>query len=202
MSWAAGVRASPLGASLGVPLDRSGRVIVNADLTLPGHPEVFVAGDMAAARSADTGEQVPGVAQGGMQMGRYAGLAIRDAVRARAMGLPAQARKPFVYHDKGSVSVIGTSKAVMQIGRFKCGGFLAWLLWGGIHIAFLIGFRNRLQVLLSWFWNWMLNARDARLITGDEQPQVVTPAPEEFIRTDTAGTAGSASQSVAASAAS
>ena len=173
--WAAGVRASSLGRSLGVPLDRAGRVIVGPDLTVPGHPEVFVTGDMAAARSADTGAPVPGVAQGGLQMGRYAGQAIAREVAGRSA--PAS-RTPFVYRDKGSMAVIGKAKAVVQIGRFTSGGFLAWLLWGGVHIMFLIGFRNRVQVFLSWFWNWLLNARDARLITGDARLdiRVVRPA--------------------------
>jgi NADH dehydrogenase len=90
-----------------------------------------------------------------------------------------------VYHDKGTLAVIGKSKAVAQIGRLKLGGFLAWLLWGGIHIAFLIGFRNRVQVLLSWFWNWLLNARDARLITGNAEVCVDVPASPEFVSSDT-----------------
>ena len=168
--WAAGVEASPLGKSLGVPLDRTGRVVVGSDLTIPGHPEVFVTGDMAAATSADTGLPVPGVAQGGIQMGRYAGRAIAAAVASRS-----EDRKPFVYRDKGSMAIIGKAKAVAVIGRFKTAGFLAWLIWGGIHIAFLIGFRNRLQVLLSWFWSWLLNARDARLITGDAGLEIQVP---------------------------
>jgi NADH dehydrogenase len=180
--WAAGVKASPLGKSLGVPSDRAGRVIVGPDLTIPGHPEVFVVGDMAAATSADTGKQIPGVAQGGIQMGRFAGQTIANEVRSGS--LPAH-RAPFVYRDKGIMAIIGKSKGVAQIGRFKCGGFPAWLLWGGIHIAFLIGFRNRLQVLLSWFWNWLLNARDARLITGDAELNVQIPLSTEFVRSDT-----------------
>ncbi|MGH8646724.1 MAG: NAD(P)/FAD-dependent oxidoreductase [Gammaproteobacteria bacterium] len=176
--WAAGVRASPLGQSLGVALDRAGRVVVGSDLTIPGHPEVFIAGDMAAAQSADTGKTVPGVAQGGIQMGRYVGRVIADELSGRSM--PA-ARKPFTYRDKGSMAVIGKAKAVAQIGKFKWGGFFAWLLWGGIHIAFLIGFRNRLQVLMRWFWYWLLNARDARLITGGAQLDLHTPRPPEFV---------------------
>ena len=177
--WAAGVKASPLGASLGVPLDRSGRAIVGPDLTIPGHPEVFIVGDMAAAKSADTGEPVPGMAQGGIQMGRYAGRTIASEVAGRST--PAD-RAAFSYRDKGSMAVIGKAKAVAQIGSWKVGGFLAWLLWGGIHIAFLIGFRHRLQVLLSWFWNWLLNARDARLITGEARLGIQTPRPPDFIR--------------------
>ena len=163
--WAAGVKASALGQSLGVPLDHSGRVIVGPDLSIPDHPEVFVAGDMAAAKSA--GQLVPGVAQAGIQMGQFVGTTIANEVRARARGLEPSPRPSFVYRDKGQLAVIGKAKAVAQIGGFRCGGFFAWLVWGGVHIAFLIGFRNRLLVLFSWFWNWMLNARDARLITGD-----------------------------------
>ena len=176
--WAAGAKASALGASLGVPIDRSGRVTVGPDLTIPNHPEVFVAGDMAAATSADTGKPVPGVAQGGLQMGQYAGRTIASEVLGRAT--PAD-RKPFVYRDKGSMAVIGKAKAVVQIGRFTCGGFLAWLLWGGVHIMFLVGFRNRVQVLLSWFWNWLLNARDARLITGEARLHLHTVRGAEFV---------------------
>jgi NADH dehydrogenase len=176
--WAAGVKASSLGRSLGVPVDRAGRVIVGPDLTVQGHPEVFVAGDMAAARSGDTGTPVPGVAQGGLQMGRFAGQLIAGEVLGRST--PAL-RSPFVYRDKGSMAVIGKAKAVAQIGRLHFGGFLAWLVWGGIHIAFLIGFRNRIQVLFSWFWNWLLNARDARLITGDARLQIQVVRPAEFV---------------------
>jgi NADH dehydrogenase len=177
--WAAGVEASGLGRSLGVPLDRAGRVVVGPDLTIPGHPEAFVTGDLAAARSADSGEPVPGVAQGGLQMGRYAGRVIAAELRAAERGRQVPARPPFVYRDKGSMAVIGKAKAVAQIGRFESGGFLAWLLWGGIHIAFLVGFRNRLQVLLSWFWNWLLNARDARLITGSAELDLRVPRSRE-----------------------
>lgn len=177
--WAAGVKASPIGASLGVPLDRSGRVIVGPDLTIPDHPEVFVVGDMAAANSADTGSPVPGVAQGGMQMGSYAGRLIAAELTGRAAPT---SRPPFSYTDKGSMAVIGKASAVAHLGRFKFGGFFAWLLWGGIHIAFLVGFRNRLQVLLSWFWGWLLNSRDARLITGDAHLEIHTPRPSGFVR--------------------
>lgn len=177
--WAAGVRASSLGRSLGVPLDRAGRVIVGPDLTVPNHPEVFVTGDLAAAKSAGTGAPVPGVAQGGLQMGRFAGETIAADVVRRSQ--PAD-RKAFVYRDKGSMAVIGKARAVAQIGRLHFGGFLAWLVWGGIHIAFLIGFRNRLQVLFSWFWNWLLNARDARLITGEARLDIHVARPPEFVR--------------------
>ena len=176
--WAAGVKASPLGESLGVPLDRSGRVIVGPDLAIPGHPEVFVVGDMAAAKSADTGQPVPGVAQGALQMGRHVGRTI--AAELAGHQSPAN-RRPFVYHDKGTMAVIGKAKAVAVIGNLRLSGFLAWLVWGGVHIVSLIGFRNRLLVLLSWFWNWLLNARDARLITGEAELVIHTPRPRDFV---------------------
>ena len=178
--WAAGVKASPIGRSLDVPLDRTGRVIVKPDLSIEGHPEVFVAGVMAAARSADTNEPVPGVAQGGIQMGDYIGRLIAG----RVAGVHAGDAEPFVYRDKGSLAVIGTAKAVAAIGRWKIAGFPAWVLWAVVHIAFLINFRNRLQVLISWFWNWLLNARDARLITGNAALQIHTPRTQEFVADD------------------
>ncbi len=181
--WAAGVKASPLGQTLGVPLDRAGRVIVGPDLTIPGHPEVFITGDMAAATSADTGKPVPGVAQGGIQMGRYAGQVIAAETGGRSTRL---SRTAFTYSDKGSMAVIGKAKAVAQIGRFHISGFLGWLVWGGVHIAFLIGFRHRVQVLLSWFWNWMLNARDARIITGDTQAANYAPGLAHFVHDEPA----------------
>jgi NADH dehydrogenase len=173
--WAAGVKASPVGESLGVPLDRSGRVIVEADLTIPGHPEVFVVGDMAAAKSADTGKVVPGVAQGGVQMGHYVGKLL-----ANEIAKPGAPRKPFQYWDKGSMAVIGKASAVVQIGKFTMGGFPAWVLWGIVHIAFLVGFRNRLKTMAAWFWSWIVNARDARLITGDAQLDVQAPRAADF----------------------
>jgi NADH dehydrogenase len=176
--WAAGVKANSLGESLGVSLDRSGRVSVGPDLALPGYPEVFVVGDMAAAKSADTGNPVPGIAQAAIQMGRHVGLTIAAELAGRQVPVN---RRPFVYRDKGTMAVIGKAKAVAVIGRLQLSGFLAWLLWGSVHIAFLIGFRNRLLVLLSWFWNWLLNARDARLITGDAQIEIQTPRPPEFV---------------------
>jgi NADH dehydrogenase len=137
---------------------------------------------MAAAKSADTGHPVPGVAQGGIQMGRYAGRTIADEKTGRSTPTT---RKAFIYRDKGSMAVIGKAKAIAQIGNFKSGGFFAWLLWGGVHIAFLIGFRNRVQVLLSWFWNWLLNARDARLITGDADLAMHIPRPAGFVPSET-----------------
>jgi NADH dehydrogenase len=139
---------------------------------------------MAAAKSADSGLPVPGVAQAGIQMGRYAGRIIADEVAQRSLF---KKRKAFCYRDKGSMAVIGKAKAVAQIGKFKLGGLLAWILWGGVHIAFLIGFRNRLIVLLSWFWNWLLNARDARLITGSARLDIQIPRPAGFVQCHMAG---------------
>lgn len=179
--WAAGVQANPLGKSLGVPLDKAGRVIVGPDLTIPGHPELFVIGDLAAAKSADTGQPVPGVAQGAIQMGRYAAKLIANEVTGRST--PAQ-RPPFKYHDKGSMAVIGKRKAVVEMGRWQFGGIFAWLMWGVIHILFLIGYRNRMKVMASWFWNWLINARDARLITGEAKLSITDPWPDDFVLTN------------------
>jgi NADH:quinone reductase (non-electrogenic) len=175
--WAAGVRASPLAGQLDVPLDRAGRVLVEPDLAVPGHPDVFVVGDMAAVRSAGTQLWVPGVGQGAIQMGRHVGRIIAD----EASGKPVSPRPAFVYRDRGSMAVIGKARAVAQIGRFNFGGFFAWLLWGVVHILFLIGFRNRIQVATSWLWSWLLNARDARLITGDARLDVRVPRSTEFV---------------------
>jgi NADH dehydrogenase len=182
--WAAGVRASPLAGSLGVPLDRAGRVLVDADLSVPGHPEVFVIGDMAAARSSDSASWVPGVAQGAMQMGRHVGRIIAAETRPGAQTKPS--RTAFRYRDKGSMAVIGKARAVAQIGRFDFGGFIAWMLWGGVHVMGLISFRNRLQVAWSWLWSWLLNARDARLIIGDVRLDVRVPRTGDFTPTRSA----------------
>ncbi len=168
------VRASPLGHALGVPLDSSGRVIVGPDLAIPGRPEVFVVGDMAAAGGADGAAPVPGVAQAAIQMGRHVGQTIaREAGAASATS----ERTAFAYRDTGSMAVIGRAKAVVHIGRLRIGGFVGWILWGVVHILFLIGFRDRVTVLLSWLWNWLLGARDARLITGDARPEAATRPP-------------------------
>lgn len=168
--WAAGVAASSVGQSLGVPLDRAGRVVVEPDLSIPGHPNVFVVGDMAAARSADTGDPVPGVAQGALQEGRYAGRVIAAEVRGHR-----GARTPFIYTDKGNMATIGRSRAVADIRGREVSGLLAWLLWSVIHILFLVEFRNRIVVVVSWIWNWIFFSRGARLITGDAQYELDKP---------------------------
>jgi NADH dehydrogenase len=157
--WAAGVMASPLARSLGVPLDRVGRVLVEPDLTIPGHPEVFVIGDLAAFIH-QTGKPLPGVSPVAIQQGRHAA---RNILRACA-GLPLE---PFRYRDKGNLATIGRAHAVADFGRFKISGFFAWLTWLFVHIFFLIGFRNRFIVLFEWAWAYFTFQRGARLITGD-----------------------------------
>ena len=144
--WAAGVSASPLGRALGVPTDRNGRVLVEADLTLPGHPEVFVIGDLASLKQAE-GTQLPGVAPVAMQQGRW----VAKQIAADMAGNP---RKPFHYVDKGSLATIGRAAAVAEFGKVHISGFLAWLSWLFIHIFFLIGFRNRIIVMIQWAWSY------------------------------------------------
>ncbi len=176
--WAAGVKASPLGANLGVPLDSSGRVIVGPDLSIPGNPNIFVIGDMASATCAGSKGPVPGVAQGGIQMGDYVGRLLASEIAGKSQP---NDRKPFVYYDKGSMAIIGKSQAVAEIGKWKFTGFFAWLVWGAIHVMFLVGFRNRLQVLISWLGNWAFNARDARLITGEAKLYIEVPRSVGFV---------------------
>ncbi|GAB3510376.1 NAD(P)/FAD-dependent oxidoreductase [Pseudoxanthomonas daejeonensis] len=156
--WAAGVAASPLARSLGVPLDRAGRVSVEADLSVPGHPHVFVAGDLAAVQRAD-GPPVPGVAPAAKQMGRH----VAASLRARLAGAPA---RPFRYRDFGNLATIGRMAAVVDVHGFKLSGLLAWWFWLAAHVFFLIGFRNRLVVLLNWAWAYWSYQRAARIILG------------------------------------
>lgn len=146
--WAAGVQASPIGAMIG-EVDRAGRVPVDADLSVNGHPEVFVVGDLAAV------DGVPGVAPAAIQMGRHAGRVIANGER-----------RPFRYRDKGSLATIGRARAVADIKGLRFGGFAAWFAWLAIHIWYLIGFRNRLWVLAGWAWHYVTFRRGARIITG------------------------------------
>ncbi len=155
--WAAGVQGSPLARALGVPLDRAGRVKVEPDLTVPGRPEIFVIGDLAAIEQ--DGRPVPGVAPAAMQMGRHAGENLLRAMRG-------EPPRPFRYRDKGSLATIGRSRAVAVFGAMKLTGFVAWAVWLGIHIFFLIGFRNRFVVLFTWAWAYLTHQRSARLILG------------------------------------
>jgi NADH dehydrogenase len=155
--WAAGVQASPLVASFGTPLDRVGRVQVEPDLTIPGHPEVMVVGDTAAL--VQNGKPVFGVAPAAMQGGQYAA----DRIRRLVAGQPV---KPFVYTDKGSLATLGRSAAIADLKGLRLSGFIAWMAWLLIHVFFLIGFRNRVLVILEWAWSYFTFQRGARLITG------------------------------------
>lgn len=157
--WAAGVQGSPLAKSLGVPLDRAGRVLVEPDLTIPGQKDIFVIGDLAAAKQSD-GSFVPGVAPGAIQMGQHTAQNLRRAVEGQPL-------RPFKYRDKGSLATLGRAAAVADFGKFKLSGFVAWFAWLAIHIFFLIGFRNRFLVITQWAWAYVTYQRGARLITGD-----------------------------------
>ena len=157
--WAAGVAASPLGKKLGVPVDRAGRVLVNPDLSIAGHPEVFVIGDLAALKD-EHGKLLPGVAPVAMQEGTATARNIQRDLQRKP-------RQNFHYVDKGSLATIGRAAAVADFGKFRVSGFIAWLSWLFIHIFFLIGFRNRLIVLIQWAWSYFTYERGARLITGD-----------------------------------
>jgi len=168
--WAAGVAASPLARSLGVPLDRAGRVPVRPDLSVPGHPEIFVVGDLAAATGA-RGQPLPGVAQVALQGGRIAAANVRRYLA----GEPTRA---FVYRDKGQMATIGRAAAVALTGRLHLTGFVAWLTWLFVHLLFLVGFRNRLSVLLQWAWAYVAWQRGARLITGAWRPRAPSPPPD------------------------
>jgi NADH dehydrogenase len=163
--WAAGVRASPIGAMLGAPVDRGGRVEVGPDLTIPGHPEVFVVGDLARVLDPVTGHEVPGVAQGGIQMGKYAARVIAAAARRR--GDASGPRTPFRYKDLGTMATIGRHRAVAHIWGRTFGGLFAWLLWALIHVVQLIEFRDRIIVMIEWIWAYVTFQRSARLITGE-----------------------------------
>jgi NADH dehydrogenase len=165
--WGAGVEASALARSLGAPLDSAGRVLVEPDLTVPGHREVFVAGDLAAVKQED-GSFVPGVAPAAIQEGLHAARNIARACK----GQPLSA---FRYRDKGSLATIGRAAAVADLGRLKLSGFLAWLAWLTIHVYFLIGFRNRFLVLTQWAWAYVTYQRGARLITGGRRDHQIEP---------------------------
>ena len=171
--WAAGVRASALAGELarsaGAEQDRAGRVTVESDLTLQGHPEVIALGDMVRVRGRE-GEvrQLPGVAPVAIQQGRYAGRLVANRMRGRAS-------PPFHYRDKGNLATIGRARAVADLNFVRVNGPLAWLLWLGVHIWFLIGFQNRLLVLLRWGFSFITRGRGAQLITGAEAYQRTRP---------------------------
>jgi NADH dehydrogenase len=163
--WAAGVAASPLARTLGVDLDRAGRVMVQPDLSVPGHPNIFVIGDLANIEQ--DGHPIPGVAPAAMQQGRHAGRNIALSVQGRPT-------RPFRYVDKGMLATVGRAAAVADIKGLKLSGFIAWLAWLGVHIWFLIGFRNRFVVMLEWTRAYLTNERQARLITQEVGPLLPT----------------------------
>ena len=160
--WAAGVAASPLGATLGAPVDRAGRVLVQPDLTIPGHPHVFVIGDLASL-AGPAGRPLPGVAQVAMQMGAHAARNIMRAVEGQPL-------RPFVYRNLGDMATIGRASAVGDLPFVQLTGLLGWLAWLFIHIFNLIGFRNRLIVMVQWAWSYFSYQRAIRLITGAPAP--------------------------------
>jgi len=159
--WAAGVSASPLGRALGVPVDRAGRVLVEPDLSIPGHREVFVIGDLATLKDKH-GNLLPGVAPVAMQEGKF-------VARQIAADLAGNSRETFHYLDKGSLATIGRAAAIAQFGKVHISGFVAWLAWLFIHIMFLVGFRNRILVMIQWAWSYLTYERGARLITGESR---------------------------------
>ncbi len=176
--WAAGVSASPLGRELGVPLDRAGRVLVEPDLSIPGHRQVFVIGDLASMKDKH-GQPLPGVAPVAMQQGRCVGRQI-------AADLAGKPRETFHYLDKGSLATIGRAAAIGQFGKIRLSGFIAWLSWLFIHVFFLIGFRNRVIVMFQWFWSYLTYERAARLITGESRV-ISVPSMEYAERARTSG---------------
>jgi NADH dehydrogenase len=168
--WAAGNVASPLTRSIGAPLDFQGRVIVEPDCTIAGHPEIFVLGDAAAFSHHAGGGTLPGLCPVAIQMGQYTARVIRGDLAGRP-------RQRFSYWDKGQLAVIGRGHAVMDVGRVHLGGFIAWLAWIFVHILFLIGFRNRAKVLFEWSWAYFTYQRGARLIIGKFGPPAATLGP-------------------------
>lgn len=173
--WAAGVAASPLGKKLGTATDRAGRVLVEPDLSVSGHPEAFVIGDLAALKD-EHGKLLPGVAPVAIQQGQFVAKLIREEIEVRSQrkgdgsGPPSAAvvagRPKFHYWDKGSLATIGRAAAIAEFGKIHISGFIAWLSWLFIHVFFLIGFRNRVLVLTQWAWSYFTYERGARLITG------------------------------------
>ena len=175
--WAAGVAASPLGATLGAQIDRAGRVLIEPDLTVPGSRNVFVIGDLASLAGAD-GKPLPGVAQVAIQMGKHAA---QNVMR----GVEGQPYRPFVYKDLGNMATIGRASAVGDLGWLRLKGYIGWLAWLFVHILNLIGFRNRLVVLVQWAWSYFSYQRAIRLITGplpDSEPGLPPDQPPLKLR--------------------
>jgi NADH:quinone reductase (non-electrogenic) len=161
--WSAGVRAHPLAAALGAPVDRGGRVVVGPDCALPGHPEVFAIGDLAAFTPPGGSETLPGISPVAMQQGRAAAANILRDCRG-------DARVPFAYFDKGFMATIGRARAVARLGRLRLSGLVAWLFWVFVHLWYLVGFRNRLAVFTNWIWAYIVSRHGARVITGRRAP--------------------------------
>ncbi|MBI3396021.1 MAG: NAD(P)/FAD-dependent oxidoreductase [Spirochaetia bacterium] len=159
--WAAGVQPSELNKSLGVEMDRAGRIAVDTDCSIPGHPEVLVLGDQANFSKGGLDRPLPGLAPVAMQQGRYAAKLILDEVKGRP-------RRPFRYVDKGIMATVGRSVGVVETGRLKFSGLFGWFTWLLVHIFYLIGFRNRMIVLIQWAWSYVTFSRGARLITSRE----------------------------------
>ena len=171
--WAAGIRGTPFAKNLGVELDRGGRVIVGPDCSIPGHPEVFAIGDMAAMRDA-AGVDVPGLCPAAIQEGNY----VAATIRADISGKP---RKPFTYIDKGTMATVGRRRAIAKVRSLELSGMIAWLAWMAIHVLFLIGFHNRFVVMFNWAWQYFTWKRGARLITHTsraEQNLLLATAPD------------------------
>jgi NADH:ubiquinone reductase (H+-translocating) len=174
--WAAGVKASAAAKWLGADTDRIGRAIVEADLSIPGHSNIFVVGDTAYVKDPD-GKPLPGVAPVAMQQGTYVGHAIQDRVNGESRS------RPFAYRDKGNLATVGRAFAIADVGRLKLSGLFAWLLWVVVHIFYLVDFQNRVLVLTQWFWSYVTFERGARLIIMDETLPVKnmqeTPSPQQ-----------------------
>jgi NADH dehydrogenase len=166
--WAAGVQGTKLTAALAVERDHIGRVKVGPDLSLPGHTEVFVIGDAAHVIDSQSDTPVPAVAQGAIQMGRF----VAQVIRAEVTESSKNSRPVFQYKDKGSMATIGRGKALASINGRTFSGFFGWLMWGLVHIMFLVGFRSKMVVMMDWIWNYLAHERGARTITGDPQIKV------------------------------
>ena len=168
--WAAGVQGQAVAKTLGVEIDRGGRVVVRSDLSVSNHPEAFVIGDAAAAIDAATNQPVPGVAQGAIQAGDFVARIIRKDLK----GVSLEDRPAFSYHDKGSMAMVGRGNAIAAIGKTHLDGFLGWLAWNLVHAMFLVGFGNKMIVFFDWFWNYVRHTRQSRLITGDPEVHIKT----------------------------
>jgi NADH:ubiquinone reductase (H+-translocating) len=177
--WAAGVKASALGSTLGVPVDRMGRVVVADDCSVPEHPNVFCIGDAASFIPTGEKDTLPGVSPVAMQQGRF-------VARQIARSIAEKPRERFVYRDKGIMATIGRSRAIAKIGRLKLSGFVAWAAWLLLHIVYLIDFRNRVLVLFDWAWSYVTYQRGSRLITGhrlDAGTPVASSRPPPLVAT-------------------